>query len=119
MSCGRCYVGFACAAVAIAVVNCSGQPPPDLSASLKGIEKSKFLSCSGPPVLDYPGGSEERMSFVTNLKRGSTIGVIAPTAMAPESCSVDTVFQDNRLVSSNFSGDLSMCNLVFGPCLRK
>jgi hypothetical protein len=32
---------------------------------------------------------------------------------------VDTVFQNDRLVSSTFSGDMSMCSMVFGPCMQK
>jgi hypothetical protein len=93
--------------------------PADLATSLKGIEKSKFLSCSGPPTLAYPTGGQDRMSFVTNLKRGEAIGIASPAAFAPASCSVDAVFQDDRLLSSQFSGDLAMCNLVFSPCLSK
>ena len=59
------------------------------------------------------------MSFVTNLKRGEAIGVASPTALAPASCSVDAVFENSRLVSADFSGDQSMCQLVFSPCLQK
>ena len=59
------------------------------------------------------------MSFVTNLRRGETIGVTSPTAFPVASCSVDAVFQDDRLVSSTFSGDTSMCSMVFGPCVQK
>ena len=111
---GLVYVGLA-----IALPDCTPQAPIDLAASLKGIEQSRFLSCSGPPILQVPQGNQERMSFVTNLKRGSTIGIASPTAIATEACSVDAVFQDDRLASANFSGNLSMCNLVFGPCLRR
>lgn len=105
--------------LAMALPSCGGQAPADLAGSLKGIEKSRFLSCSGPPLLEYVQGDEDRMSFVTNLKRGSTIGVASPTAAPPDSCSVDAVFQGDRLVSSTFSGNQSMCGLVFGPCLHK
>ena len=111
---GLVYVGLA-----VALPDCTAQAPIDLAASLKGIETSKFLSCSGPPILQLPQGNQERMSFVTNLRRGSTIGIASPTAVATEACSVDAVFQDDRLASADFSGNLSMCNLVFGPCLRK
>ena len=109
---------FACL-VAMVLADCSQQPPPDLSASLKGIDKAKFLSCSGPPLLDYPTAGHERLSFVTDLRRGSNIGLAGPGAATPASCSVDTVFQDNRLVTANFSGDQSMCTMVFAPCLQK
>ena len=45
---------------------CAQQPTQDLSVALKGIEKSRFLACSGPPVLELPQGGQDRMSFVTN-----------------------------------------------------
>jgi hypothetical protein len=32
---------------------------------------------------------------------------------------VDAVFEQDRLVRSVFSGNLSMCGLVFAPCLQK
>ena len=92
---------------------------PNLGVALKGIEKSRFLACAGPPLLELPQGSQDRMSFVTNLKRGEAIGVASPTALAPASCSVDAVFENSRLVSADFSGDQSMCQLVFSPCLQK
>ena len=113
------HVGLLSAVLGVGLSDCTQQPPVDLATSLQGIEKSKFLSCSGPPVLELPQAGQDRMSFVTNLRRGSTIGVLTPTQPAPESCSVDAVFQDDRLVSANFSGNLTMCNLVFGPCMRK
>jgi hypothetical protein len=106
-------------ALALAAAACAQQATPDLAAALKGIEKSHFLDCSGPPILELPQGGQDRMSFVTNLQRGATIGVSSPTSLAPASCSVDTVFEDSRLTSANFSGDLSMCQVVFAPCLRK
>jgi hypothetical protein len=115
----RACTGLVCAGLAVTLSECTPQAPTDLAAALKGIEKSRFLSCSGPPILQLPQGNQDRMSFVTNLKRGSTIGIASPTAIAPEACSVDAVFQDDRLASANFSGNLAMCNLVFGPCLRK
>ncbi len=115
----RMYAGVVCVGLAVTLPDCTPQPPIDLAASLTGIEKSRFLSCSGPPILQLPQGNQDRMSFVTNLRRGSTIGIASPTAVAPEACSVDAVFQDDRLASANFSGNLSMCNLVFGPCVRK
>lgn len=99
--------------------DCSQQPPVNLSTALLGIEKSRFLSCSGPPILEYSHAGQDNMSFVTNLKRGSQIGIAGPTSPAPESCSVETVFQHDRLVNSNFSGNYSMCTLVFAPCLQK
>jgi hypothetical protein len=98
---------------------CAQQPPADLSASLKGIEKAKFLACSGPPLLELPQAGQDRMSFVTDLKRGAPIGIASPAALPTESCSVDAVFEQDRLVSSVFSGNLSMCQLVFAPCLPK
>ena len=101
------------------VQGCAQQPPADLSATLKGIEKAKFLACSGPPSLEYIQAGQDRMSFVTNLQRGQPIGIASPTAASPESCLVDAVFEHDRLVSSVFSSNLSMCQLVFAPCLQK
>jgi hypothetical protein len=99
------------------LVGCAQQAPVDLAASLKGIAKSKFLTCSGPPLMEFAQSGQDRMSFVTNLKRGQAIGIESPTAFAPDSCSVDAVFEQDRLTSSSFSGNLSMCQLVFSPCL--
>jgi hypothetical protein len=59
------------------------------------------------------------MWFVTNLRRGAAIGLSSPTAPAPESCSVAAVFENSRLASANFSGNQSMCQVVFAPCLQK
>ena len=100
------------------LADCSQPAPANLAASLKGIEKSRFLSCSGPPLLATSNAGQDQMSFVTNLRRGETIGVTSPTAFPVASCSVDAVFQNDRLVSSTFSGDMSMCSMVFGPCIQ-
>ncbi len=104
--------------ISLMLAACTQQPTQDLGVALKGIEKSRFLACSGPPVLELPEGGQDRMSFVTNLKRGEAIGIMSPSALAPASCSVDAVFENSRLVSANFSGDQSMCQLVFSPCLQ-
>jgi len=106
-------------AAALALAGCAQQGSQDLGVALKGIEKSRFLACSGPPVLEYPQGGQDQMSFVTNLKQGHAIGISSPTALAPESCSVNAVFENSRLVSATFSGNQTMCQLVFGPCLQK
>jgi len=109
-----------CRLVIVLIVQaCAQQAPPDLSAALQGIEKSRFLACSGPPSLEYAQAGQDRMSFVTNLRRGSPIGISSPAAVPPESCSVDAVFEQYRLVHSVFSGNLSLCGLVFAPCLQK
>jgi hypothetical protein len=110
----RCWI-----ATAVALASCAQQGSPDLGVALRGIDKSRFLACSGPPVLDYPQGGQDRMSFVTNLKQGQAIGVLSPGAFAPDSCSVDAVFENSRLVNAIFSGNQAMCQLVFNPCLQK
>src|SRR5579863_7869287 len=115
----RSNVGVASAILVVALCGCTQQAPVDLSASLKGIERSKFLSCSGPPILELSEGGQDRMSFVTNLKGGNAIGIASPTALPEASCSVDAVFQDGRLVNSTISGSQSMCSFVFSPCLPK
>jgi hypothetical protein len=112
------YASLVCMALADTVSGCNQPATVDLATSLTGVEKSKFVSCSGPPLLEYTEGGQDRMSFVTDLRRGSTIGVASPAEMAPESCLVDAVFQNDRLIRSNFSGSLAMCNLVFRPCLQ-
>ena len=56
-----------CALLVASLCGCTQQAPVDLVASLKGIEQSKFLSCSGPPILALSGAGQDRMSFVTNL----------------------------------------------------
>ncbi len=112
-------LGLASALLGAPLADCSQPARGDLAASLKGIEKSRFLSCSGPPLLSTSDAGQDHMSFVTNLRRGETIGVSSPTAFPVASCSVDTVFQSDRLVSATFSGDTSMCSMVFGPCLPR
>lgn len=106
-------------ALALGLVACTQQPQTNLGSALLGIEQSRFLSCSGPPSLEFPQGSQDRMWFVTNLKRGEAIGVLSSTATPLESCSVEAVFQNSRLASAKFSGNQSMCQLVFAPCLSK
>jgi hypothetical protein len=113
------FRGYSATVISLALTTCAPQPTADLGAALKGIEQSRFLACSGPPILELPQGSQVRMSFVTNLKRGDVIGVTSPAALAPASCSVDAVFEGSRLTSASFSGDQSMCQLVFSPCLQK
>ena len=90
----------------------------DLAGSLQGIDQAKFLNCSGPPVLSYPTGlpGQVTMSFVTNLQRGQAMGALGPSAFPVASCSVDAVFENNRLMSASFSGNQSMCARVFAPC---
>ena len=104
---------------ALALMTCAQQPQVDLNAALSGIEKSRFLTCSGPPSLEMPQGAQDRMWFVSNLSRGQTMGVLSPTANAPDSCSVAAVFENSRLTSATFSGNQSMCQVVFGPCVSK
>ena len=106
-------------AFALALVTCAPQPQADLGTALSGIEQSRFLACSGPPSLDIPQGTQERMWFVTNLKRGETIGAFGPDAAPVESCSVAAVFENSHLANATFSGNQSMCQLVFAPCLSK
>ena len=102
---------------AFMVLSCANQPQIDLSVRLKGIDQARFLACSGPPMLEIPQGEQVRMTFVTNLQRGASVGILGPTAVPTESCSVNAVFENNRLASSAFSGNLPMCQLVFAPCL--
>jgi len=109
----------ACALLVVLVVACSQQPAVDLATSLKGIDKARFLTCSGPPLLETSEGGQDRMMFLSNLKRGQAIGLGSPAEGPDVSCSVNAVFQNDRLVSSSFSGNPSMCTLVFGPCLPK
>ncbi len=105
--------------LALAFAACAPQASPDLGKALIGIEKSRFLTCSGPPLLSYPTGSQDRMSFMTDLQRGQQIGAHRPGALAPATCSADALFENSRLVRVNFGGDLTMCQYVFGPCLPK
>lgn len=107
------------AALVLALAACAQPAASDLGVALKGIEQSRFLVCSGPPTLEYPQGGQDRMSFVTNLKRGEWIGIAGPAAAPPASCSVDAVFENSHLITANFSGDQTMCQLVFAPCLPK
>jgi len=106
-------------AVVLTLGSCAQQPQADLGVALKGIDQARFLACSGPPIMEEPSGGQDRMWFVTNLKRGAAIGLLSPTAPAPESCSVAAVFENSRLASATFSGNQSMCQMVFGPCLQK
>jgi hypothetical protein len=105
-------------ALASYMAGCSQENPAELGQALKGISKSRFLQCSGPPILQVPQGQQDRMSFVANLKRGQPIGVTGPTALPTEACSGDALFQDGTLVQVTFSGDQAMCGLVFAPCLN-
>ena len=103
----------------VLLVACARQPQVDLSTKLKGITKAQFLACSGPPILEMPQPGQDRMSFVTNLRRGAVIGVTGPTAAPVESCSVDAVFEQDRLVTASFGGSDTMCQMVFTPCLDR
>ena len=104
---------------ALALTACSQQPQVNLNTALAGIDKSRFLTCSGPPSLEIPQGSQDRMWFVSNLSRGQNIGVLSPTADPAESCSVAATFENAHLTSATFSGNQSMCQVVFAPCLPK
>jgi hypothetical protein len=102
--------------LAIALAACTTSPPENLSAQLRGIEKPKFLACSGPPQLDYMMAGQERMSLVTNLAHGALIPVGVTWPMPMQSCSVDAVFEHGRLIAVTFSGNHATCNQVFAPC---
>lgn len=106
-------------AIALILQGCAQPAPVDLPTALKGIEKSKFLACSGPPTLEMQQAGQDQMSFVTNLQRGQVTGLASPAAAAPDACSVNAAFEHDHLVSSQFSGNLPMCQLVFNPCLQK
>jgi hypothetical protein len=112
-------VRYTLVAVVLILGSCTQQPQADLGVALKGIDQARFLSCSGPPSLEEPSGGQDRMWFVTNLKRGAAIGLLSPTSPAPESCSVAAVFENSHLASATFSGNQSMCQVVFAPCLQK
>jgi hypothetical protein len=103
---------------ALTLMTCARQPQADLNTALSGVEKSRFLTCSGPPSLETAESGQDRMWFVTNLKRGAMIGMMNPAADPVESCSVAATFQNSRLVNASFSGNQTMCQLVFAPCLR-
>jgi hypothetical protein len=105
--------------LALALTACAQQAPVDLGVALQGIEKSRFLSCSGPPSLEEVVGDQDRMSFVTNLKQGASIGIQSPVAVAPASCSVNAVFVNSRLAHATFFANQTMCQFVFDPCLPK
>ncbi len=92
------------------------QSSQSLQAGLQGVDKASFLACAGPPILDMPDGNRERMSFVTDLRRGAPIGIGLDQQMPQEQCSVDALFVDNKLASANFTGNLTMCDRVFSPC---
>jgi hypothetical protein len=115
----RHTVGSPTIVSALALMACSPRPQVDLGSALSSIEKSRFLMCSGPPSLEIPQGSQDRMWFTTNLSRGQTIGALSPAADPVESCSVAAVFEDSRLTNATFSGNQSMCQVVFAPCLPK
>jgi hypothetical protein len=112
-------IALALAAVLLVAGSCSQGAGVDLSGALQGIDKSKFLSCSGPPTLEYDQAGQDRMWFVANLQRGQWIGPTGPTAAPVEACSVDAVFVRDRLASSKFSGNPAMCDAVFAPCISR
>ena len=115
----RRFAHSAAIVASLALMTCSQQPQVDLNTALSGVEKSRFLMCSGPPSLEIPERGQDRMWFVTNLDRGQTIGIHSPTANPPDSCSVAAVFENSRLTAATFSGNQSMCQVVFAPCLSK
>ena len=43
--------------IALVLVGYTQQPVPNLGVALKGIEESRFLACSGPPILELPQGA--------------------------------------------------------------
>jgi len=102
-----------------AIASCTTTPPADLSKSVQGMTKAQFIACAGPPSLEFSQSGQDRMAFVTNLKRGQPIGITSPVSPTVGSCSVNAAFEQDRLVSLSFSGDLGMCNLVFSPCLGR
>jgi hypothetical protein len=104
-------------ALLIAASACSEQPPVDLATRLRGIEKSKFLACSGPPQLAYDTAAGERISMVTNLDRGVSTGLRSAASSPVDSCSVDATFAKGRLVSSVFGGNPAICDAVFRACM--
>jgi hypothetical protein len=106
-------------ALVFTLAACAQQTTPGLGAALTEIGQSRFLAWSGPPVLEFPQGSQDRMSFVTNLRQGQSMGVVDPTGLPPTSCTADALFENARLVSAKFSGELTMCPLVFVPCLQE
>lgn len=113
----RRTVGNAPIISTLALMACASHPEVDLGSALSNIDKSRFLTCSGPPSLEVPQGGQDRMWFTTNLNRGQTIGASSPAADPVASCSVVAVFENSRLTSATFSGNQSICQVVFAPCL--
>lgn len=108
-----------CLALTLAVVACAQPATQDLGVALNGIEKSRFLACSGPPIIEDAQGGQDRMAFETNLRRGQKIGLSGPSAYPDALCSVTAIFENSRLVRADFSGDMAMCLFVFNPCRPK
>ncbi len=42
------------AMISLMLAACTQQPTQNLGVALKGIEKSRFVACAGPPVLELP-----------------------------------------------------------------
>jgi hypothetical protein len=103
--------------ISVFVASCTGEPTTDLTTDLKGIDEAKFLSCSGSPAVSFSQGGQDRMSFVTDLRRGAMIGISNVASPAVASCSVDAIFEQHKLVQATFSGDSGMCSAVFSPCV--
>jgi hypothetical protein len=99
--------------------SCTSEPTTDLATDLRGIDEAKFLSCSGPPAVSFSQGGQDRMSFLTDLRRGAMIGISNATSPAVASCSADAVFEHHKLVQATFGGDSGMCSAVFGPCVNR
>lgn len=103
----------------LALGACTQPPPPaDLASHLRGMSKAQFITCAGPPTLSTANGNQEQSYFEANLKRGSAIGINPPGAGPMASCSVNTVFQDDKVISATLGGNVSMCDLVFAPCIH-
>ena len=96
---------------------CAGPPAPDLASGLKGIDRSQFLSCSGPPSASLTEGGQERMTFLTDGSHGQ--GLFNPAAAPLAACSGNATFEQDRLVSITLGGDPNTCVRVFGPCVQK
>ena len=95
-------IRYAVVAVVLAMGACTQQPQADLGVALKGIDQARFLACSGPPSLEQPSSGQDRMWFVTNLKRGAAIGLLSPTAPAPNPVRSRLCSRISRSASATF-----------------
>ena len=108
---------FASLTIIVLAASCSQPAEVNLSTSLEAFRNPSSSRAPGPQAWNTTRGDRTGCRSSRTCSAVKQWGSPGRPRSPSSSCSVEAVFEHDRLVSSNFSGNAAMCNAVFAPCL--